>query len=329
MKEILVQATGLTPANLSIIFHLKQRGLSLDQINQEAGVGLKVLKLFLPEVIEENCKVHGLADQDKGPYEISLGERAYTLGSPKHGKTYSSLPPQPSKTLPKPQHTPTFLYCCRYDSNQLLRVNLLTGEQSCHEVPNYRFRGRWSELPGGSLIITGGGTPIVNEVVKVDTLREYAVCSQPPMHTSRWSHAAVYHSQYLYVLGGYNDIEMSECERYACAESRWEVLPALPIAGDAMNAVELDNDLYVFGGYAGRSFLDTVQKLRLSSLTWELMRLKLPQACYAISCFKIETQVYLVIENTLYSFTPLQVKEVKTLPQAVWCFSSSSVVLMA
>jgi hypothetical protein len=332
-KEILAQATGLTPANVSIISHLKQRGLSLEQINQETGVGLKVLELFLSEDIEETCTTHGLADLDKEPYEISLGERAYTLGSPKPCKTYSSspptpteetkLPPQPTKTLLKPQHTPTFFYSCRYHSNQLLRVNLLTGEQSCHEVPNYQFRGRWSELPGGSLLITGGGgTPIVSDVVRIDTRREFAVSHCPPMHTARWSHAAVYHSRYFYVLGGYNDIEMRECERYACAESRWEVLPALPVTGHAMSAVELDNDLYVFGGYVGRSFLDTIQKLSLSNLTWELMRLKLPQACYAMSCFKIETQMYLVIEETLYSFTPLQVKEVKTLPQAVWCFSS-------
>jgi hypothetical protein len=42
------------------------------------------------------------------------------------------------------------------------------------------------------------------------------------MHTARSDHAAVYHSQYLYVLG------YRECERYVSAES--EVLPALPVA---------------------------------------------------------------------------------------------------
>jgi hypothetical protein len=137
-------------------------------------------------------------------------------------------------------------------------------------MPHYQFRKfcRWSELPGGSLLITGGSYPAVREVVKIDTLREYAVCSQPPMHTARSHHAAVYHSQYLYVLGFW------ECERYSCAESRWEELPVLPVAGDFMSAVEVENCVYALGG----QYRDTVQKLSLDSLTWELMQLKLPQA---------------------------------------------------
>jgi hypothetical protein len=166
----------------------------------------------LPLIIKKTVETHALADQGKGP--ISFDKRTYTLGSPEHCKTYSKSaptttdetkqPPQPSKKLLKPQHIPTFHYCFRNDDNMLIRVNLLTGEQSYHKVHSYRLRTgcRWSELPGGSLLITGGGSPAVRDVVKIDTLREYAVSSQPPMHTAREYHAAVYHSQYVYVLGG-------------------------------------------------------------------------------------------------------------------------------
>jgi hypothetical protein len=217
---------------------------------------------------------------------------------------------------------PQFIYICRPD--QLFRVNLLTGEQSCYQMAAYQFKTwcRWSELPGGSLLITGGH-PGIREVVKIDTLRECAVCSLLPMYTARWDHAAVYHSQYLYVLGGYNNVKfLSECERYSCAESRWEVLPALPLAGEGMSAVEVENSLYALGGTAYYSNLDTVQKLNLDSLTWELMQLKLPQEARNVLCFKIDTQVYLVLEKTLYSFTPLQVKAVKTVPESISCYSS-------
>jgi hypothetical protein len=68
-------------------------------------------------------------------------------------------------------------------------------------VPNYKFRNGCccSELPGGSLLINGGCYPdAVRDVVKIDTYREYAASSQPPMHSARQAHAAVYHSQYLY-----------------------------------------------------------------------------------------------------------------------------------
>jgi hypothetical protein len=210
---------------------------------------------------------------------------------------------------------PQFIYCCK--SDQLLRANLLTGEQSYHQAPGYQFNiyCRWSELPGGSLLITGGlkdDYTTTRDLQKIDTLREYAVSSQPPMHTPKHSHAAVYHSQHLYVLRGYiSGRYLNECERYSCAERRWEVLPALLVACYTMSAVVLDDSLYALGGYARRD-LDTVQKLSLDSLAWELMQIRLPQAAYHFPCFKTETQVFLVIAKTLYSFTPLQVKLVKT-----------------
>jgi hypothetical protein len=214
-----------------------------------------------------------------------------------------------------------FIYCCR--SDQLFRASLLTGERSCHKIPGYQFKHhcRWSELPEGRLLITGGGDHLEREVVKLDTVRECAVSLQPPMHTHRCSHAAVYHSQHVYVLGGFVGRSLTECERFDCAESRWEVLPALPVGGWGMRAVEVENSLYALGGRAV-SFLDTVQKLSLDSLTWELMQLKLPQSAYRFPCFKTDTKVYLVLGLTLYSFTPLQVKVVRTLDRSRLCSSS-------
>jgi hypothetical protein len=268
---------------------MKQRGLSLKQISQKNDVELETLRQFLTD------------SQETPPTT-----------------TEETKLPQP----PKPQHNPTFFYCCK--SSKLLRANLLTGEQSEHEVPRFWFklRCRWSELPGGSLLITGGFSE-VRDVVKIDTLREYAASSQPPMHTARESHAAVYHSQYFYVLGGeVSDRCLSECERYLCAESRWEELDALPVAGAHMSAIELHNSLYALGGKGESGLLDTVQKLSLDSLTWQLMQLKLPQAACGIPCFKRDTEVYLVINKTLYSFTPLEVKQIKTPREDIWCRSS-------
>jgi hypothetical protein len=219
---------------------------------------------------------------------------------------------------------PKFIYACRSFTGVLSRTNLLTGEPSCLQIHGYKFNEgcRWSELPGGSLLITGGvEEPAVSEVVKIDTLKEYAVSALPPMRMGRYSHAAVYHSQYFYVLGGCSEEYLSECERYVCADSRWEELPALPVACFAMSAVELDNSLYTLGGH-DESKLDTVQKLSLNSLTWELMQLKLPQAACYLPCFKTDTEVYLVIDKTLYSFTPLQVTRIKSVQKSFCCNSS-------
>jgi hypothetical protein len=128
----------------------------------------------------------------------------------------------------------------------------------------------------------------------------------------------------LYVLGGGNGVGryLKECERYVSTESRWEVLPALPVGCLAMSAVELDYSLYALGGWANRD-LGTVQKLSLDSLTWELIQVQLPQAVYYFPCFKTDTQVYLLIEKTLYSFTPLRIKPIKTVHEGIeWCDTS-------
>jgi hypothetical protein len=238
---------------------------------------------------------------------------ADTLGS--DCITFIRQPPTTTEETKHPQPTPhTFLYSPV--GIKLHRVNLLTGEQSYHKVPRYKFKWgcRWSELPGGSLLITGGGSS--RDVVRLD-VGTFAVSPQPPMHTARSRHAAVYHSQYVYVLG------YRECERYLVAENRWEVLAVLPVACLGMSGVEVENSVYALGGSDDRDLdLDTVQKLSLDSLTWQLMQLKLPQATSWLPCFKTETQVYLGIQETLYSFTPLEVKAVKTLDRSIRCSSS-------
>jgi hypothetical protein len=93
-----------------------------------------------------------------------------------------------------------------------------------------------------------------------------------------------------------------------------------------MSAVEFDNSLYALGGRADGGDVDTVQKLSLDSLTWELMQLKLPHVCYSIPCFKTDTQVYLVTKETLYTFTPFEVKPLMTLPKDVHRVTTAEVL---
>jgi hypothetical protein len=209
---------------------------------------------------------------------------------------------------------PAFIYSYKFDTDQLHRTNLVTGEQSSHRVPSYQFKSGccWSEVPGGGLHITGGGSPTaVREVVRVD-VRTFGVSPQPPMYTPRRRHAAVYHAQHLYVLGGYSDRYLRECERYVCAENRWQALPPLPRACKNTSGVVVESSLYALGGHDG-SHLDLVQKLSLGSLTWEVMQLRLPHAGQGIPCFKArDTEVYLVVNKTLCSFTGLQVRPCKT-----------------
>jgi hypothetical protein len=148
---------------------------------------------------------------------------------------------------------PTFIYSYEEYADQLHRTNLVTGEHSIHRVPSYTFKPYccWSEVPGGSLLITGGRNEdhsSVKEVVRIDTRREYAVSGHHPMLTPRQAHAAVYHTQNLYILRGWNDDSfLSECERYVCAENRWDALPPLPKACSDTSGVVVENSLYALG----------------------------------------------------------------------------------
>jgi hypothetical protein len=216
---------------------------------------------------------------------------------------------------------PTFIFSYNKDTNQLHRTSLDTGEHSSHRVPSYTFKPNccWSEVPGGSLFGTGGGWPAVREVVRIDTRREFAASHGAPMLTPRRFHAAVYHTPHLYILGGYSGSRcLRECERYVCAEKRWEALPPLPRACGSTSGVVVENSLYALGGHDDASELDLVQKMSLESLTWELMQFRLSFAGYDIPCFKVrDAEVYLVVNKTLCSLTAFEVRPLKTLTEDI------------
>jgi hypothetical protein len=210
-----------------------------------------------------------------------------------------------------------FIYSYTYDTDLLHRTSLVTGEQSSHQVPAYQFKWGccWSEVPGGDLLITGGGCPAGREVVRID-VRTFEVSRQAGMRTSRREHAAVYHTPHLYVIGGIDSSYLRDCERFVSAHNRWEALPPLPRACRSTSGVVVEGSLYALGGYGEDS--DLVQKLSLDRLTWELMQLRLPDVGEDIACFKLrDTEVYMVVNKTLYSFTAHQVLPIKTLAEDI------------
>jgi hypothetical protein len=270
--------------------------------------------------------LHQLAQAGSSPQTISL---ALGLKLEVVEKELGSYPRQITKSISQSELLKhSFIYSYSQGKDTLMRTNLITAEDSCFRVPSSQFKSGccWSELPGGSLLITGGGWPLTREAVRIDTLKEFVVSEQPPMLTPRAGHACVYHCELLYVLGGYTgSTSLRDCERYVLAESRWEALAPLPIAASGVSAVVLENSLYALGGMCHGRALDVIQKLRLDRITWECLEFKLPQVGQCLPCFKLrDTEGYLVIKDTLYSFTPLQVLPLKTLPKVMQSWRGSS-----
>jgi hypothetical protein len=244
-----------------------------------------------------------------------------------HSESHTAGAEQVSQdTLEAFYQVPTFIYNFKSCTDKLRRTNLITGEHSRLRMRSCSFKVgcNWSEVSGGRLLITGGGYPVAGrEVVRIDTRREFAVVNCPPMLTLRRKHAVVYHTPHLYILGGWNGSYLSECERYVCAENRWEALPPLPRACSGTSGVEHESSLYALGGYVDSS-LDLVQKLSLESLTWELMQFRLPFAGSCMPCFKVrDTEVYLVVNKTLCSFTAFEVRRLNTTVDMQSCRGTS------
>jgi hypothetical protein len=241
------------------------------------------------------------------------------------------------------QALPTFIYSYEFDTDQLHRTDLVTGEQSSHTVPQHTFNYGCSlnELPGGSILITGGlemsGRLVVlsKKVVLIEVQRGFAVSDKECMWYARRNHAAVHHAQYVYALGGFitsnsrsnqNTWLGNLCERYVCAEDRWEVLPRMPRACQLVSAIVLADSLFTLGGFDWMSNTDWIQRLSLDSLTWELMEVKLPTSGRGIPCFKVcDTKVLLVINKSLYSFTPLEIQLLRALNmhEDIRCYGAS------
>jgi hypothetical protein len=80
VKEKLGQATGLTRREVSIIFHMKQRGIGLEQISQELEVELDVLKQFPEVAVEHHSLVTGhLPRRMKKPKSLNKQRKLRTL----------------------------------------------------------------------------------------------------------------------------------------------------------------------------------------------------------------------------------------------------------
>jgi hypothetical protein len=221
---------------------------------------------------------------------------------------------------------PTSIYSYKHSTDQLYETSLVTGETVCHRIPSYTFKRFccWTELPGESLFITGGEEPVTTKVVRIDT-RTLAVSKQPRMLNPRRCHAAVYHAQHLYVLGGSTESKcLKRCERFVCVESRWEALPLLPSPCHSISGVVVEGCLYALGGStANGDDLDLIQRLSLDRLTWEPLQISLPRAGSCIACFKLnDTEAYFLLDKTLYSFQTLH--PVRSLPEGTLsCFGPS------
>jgi hypothetical protein len=203
-----------------------------------------------------------------------------------------------------------FIYSYQHSSSNLHKTNLSTGKKSSTAM-THKFKKESSlcESPEGNLFITGGDFPTpTSEVVCIDP--NTAVTLKPPMTTARRAHGSVFYGGFLYVIGGYNDEFLAECERYDTIHNHWQLIPPLPQASGCHTTIVCGytRRIYTLGGYVGSgSDLDLIQEFELESQTWKLLEVKLPSKSKWIPCFRVKNEalIYFIQGGALHSFSPI------------------------
>lgn len=143
-------------------------------------------------------------------------------------------------------------------------------------------------------------------VCSVDCYKDYSALTCPGVSISRECPALVFHSPFLYVIGGYKrNTSIGDCERLVYGGKQWEALQSMPQPCSRSSVVECLQSLYVFGGSNSIEKLNSVQRLDLGTLQWHLLQVQLPLPQCHLACFKVdEDRVFLVFKGYLYRFAP-------------------------
>jgi len=131
------------------------------------------------------------------------------------------------------------------------------------------------------------------------------VTQKTPMINGRGGHGSVYHSSYLYVIGGYNGGAMRECERLLVSEDRWEAFQPLPKGSFGLSAVVVKRTQCLFA-LGGSNEMGMIQRLSLGRLEWDAIPLRFPTHTFGIAIFKQdETRAFFVGGEELYCLNAL------------------------
>mmetsp|Transcript_32250 Transcript_32250/g.55748 ORF Transcript_32250/g.55748 Transcript_32250/m.55748 type:complete len:358 (-) Transcript_32250:55-1128(-) len=221
----------------------------------------------------------------------------------------------PTTPAAKLAYMPSYIYSFKHQTSELFRTQLTSSDETSHIVETHTFLDGsiWCEALEGQVYVLGGFTKLdkaSHEVVSINPGNEFSVKTEPHMKTARGSFGVVYHKSFIYVVGGAHDLaranSISDCERYNIEESKWESFNPLPQAcsGTSLIAFEFTQCIYAFGGYAGER-LNTIQRLTLGSLNWDLMFIHLPVADNFICAFKLQSyKIFFITGDFLFAFVP-------------------------
>lgn len=213
---------------------------------------------------------------------------------------------------------PKCIYSYNQGTNELYITLMHTQAGTYLQLPSFTFRSGcyWVELPCKRLVVTGGGDKPTREAVAIDSSREFAVNKMSPMLYERSYHSAVVYANYLYVIGGEGLLKyaLTDCERYDLIKNTWEEIEPLPKACYGLGAQVSNEFVYVLGGYIDSRALNSIQRLNLDTLKWDLLTVTLPAKEMFVICFiGDDSKLYFSVMKKLYRLTSTEVQYIKEL----------------
>mmetsp|Transcript_24181 Transcript_24181/g.42975 ORF Transcript_24181/g.42975 Transcript_24181/m.42975 type:complete len:255 (+) Transcript_24181:280-1044(+) len=222
---------------------------------------------------------------------------------------------------------PTYIFS--FYGERAYRTRLSTGEETTVMLRcsyNYGYFSSVCELPNGQMFITGGREILsfsfdiehtINQVLLIDTVRDFAIHNKQSMLTPRYDHGSAYCLGFVYVAGE------SPSERYVCSEDRWERITGLPDKLDAPTVVALEayHSVYSIGGKKAQCPTSSIYRALVIQTEWVLMEVHLPFVATArVPCFKVDPlKVYLVGEGSLYTFDSRSIQLAREKIGNIWC----------
>lgn len=93
------------------------------------------------------------------------------------------------------------------------------------------------------------------------------------MNVARRDQLAVYHEDYIYVIGGWSTTShITDVERFNMDEDTWETLPHLPVDCSATSAVVFDNKVLVYAEESvERRYLGYLMLFQPESRQWDVL----------------------------------------------------------
>lgn len=198
---------------------------------------------------------------------------------------------------------PEYIYNYVKRTRKLSRLSLSSDKRTIFRAIRFSAGGCLTPISKNLIIWTGGGVGASRKAVQLDTDRECAAIKLTSMVSGRSFHAAIRHTDYIYVIGGLNNRPLQNCERLNLTYMTWEEISPLPLQCCHTSVIEQRGYLYALGGRSELNELtDLVQRLHFPSNSWSILAVKLPNPGSNLPVFKVdEAQICFILNTKLYT----------------------------